>query len=326
MTSLVIIESVGGQLNLASKHAISAALEMKNNVKACILGTRSREIAEIIRKINAVNEVLILEDSIYDEGLAEPYAEAIIQLCARLNVEQKGSEITHIVAAATTFGKNILPRIAAKLNVGQVSDIIKILDSNTYQRFLYAGNVLATVQSLDPIQIVTIRASAFPEAIMSNDKNASVTAFNFDVFNEHSIFLEREQPLIDKLSLDRASVVIAGGRGLGDVVTFNRLANIATQLNAAIGATRAAVDAEFAPNELQVGQTGHIVAPKLYIAVGISGALQHLAGMKESGVIVAINKDPEAPIFEIADYGLVADVHDVLKEWEEMLKVIAPKL
>jgi electron transfer flavoprotein alpha subunit len=323
MTALVIIEYNHGILSLASQCAITAALQMAKTVKACVFGEQGTEIAQVVSKIAAVEEVYLFNHSVYNHNLAEPCADAVVQFYKQYSTlsdkEQNTDIITHIVAAATTFGKNILPRIAAKLNVSQVSDIIKVIDGNTYQRPIYAGNAIATIQSKDVLQMVTVRATAFNPAKIV-DHNAMITPLDIIAQNSYSTFIKCQSQPTERPELNHADIVISGGRGLGDAVNFNRLAKIAERLNAALGASRAAVDAGFAPNELQVGQTGQIVAPKLYIAVGISGALQHLAGMKDSKIIVAINRDPEAPIFQVADYGLVADITEVLKEWETSLE------
>lgn len=322
MIALVIVEYEQGKLNPATLSAFTAASLMAKSVKACVLGEAGDEVINILKKIEVIDEVFVLKKSNYN-FLAEPCADAMVKLYEHLTSLNEGAKqeqpISHILVAATTMGKNLLPRIAAKLNTSQISDVIKVVDKNSYQRPIYAGNALATVKSNDALQLVTIRPTAFLPAEIAQNQ-AKVTYLDIEVDNVHSVFVGSQSQPSEKPKLSTAEIVISGGRGLEDAENFARLARIAERLKAALGASRAAVDAGLAPNELQVGQTGQIVAPKLYIAVGISGALQHLAGMKDSKVIVAINKDPNAPIFQVADYGLVADIKDVLQEWEAMFE------
>jgi electron transfer flavoprotein alpha subunit len=313
MSVLLIIERDKTQLSSASLSAITAAAQWGQPIQALLAGSHCQSAIETLQSIAGVTEILVAEQDCYEHGLAEAWA-PLIQRVAQ------SQSVSHIVAAATTFGKNILPRAAALLDAAQVSDVIRILDADTYQRPIYAGNAIETVRSRSAMQVVTIRPAAFAPAAQGEKNATPVTALTFTVDQQQSTFVGMQRQTVERPDLNTAEIVIAGGRGLGDRATFERLTAIADRLHAAIGASRAAVDAGLAPNDWQVGQTGKIVAPKLYIALGISGAIQHLAGMKDSQVIVAINKDPDAPIFQIADYGLVADIPSVLDEWESMLK------
>ncbi len=245
-----------------------------------------------------------------DKGeLKNVLAESVSGLLAEL-----GSKYTHVFCAATTFGKNIMPRVAALLDVGQLSDVVSIESNDTVIRPIYAGNALARVKSSDPIKVMTIRSSAFDAISIGSETRAEIVAIDSEITNLHSEFVSAEKTESERPELPAARVVVSGGRGLGSKENFELVEKLADKLDGAIGASRAAVDAGFVSNDLQVGQTGKIVAPELYIAVGISGAIQHLAGMKDSKVIVAINSDPEAPIFQVADYGLVGDLFEILPE------------
>ncbi len=309
MSVLVVAEHHNQALRPATLNAITAALQIKSEVQVLVAGYQCQPVAEILRRVNGVKTVLVADHPSYQHLLAESLAPLILH-CA--------SSATHILAPATTFGKNVMPRVAAKLNVAQISDVIAVVDENTYRRPIYAGNALLTVKSLDPIKVMTIRATAFSPAAMANTQ-AALTSIDFVAENKQSQFVRQELHVSDRPELSSADLVISGGRGLQSKQNFERLMKIADRLGAAIGASRAAVDAGMAPNDFQVGQTGQVVAPKLYIAVGISGAIQHLAGMKDSKLIVAINKDAEAPIFQIADYGLIADINELLGQWEQVL-------
>lgn len=312
MSVLVLAEHDNQQLRPSTLSCIAAAVKLNKKIQLLIAGFECKEVAKQASQIQGMTEVLLAQHEVYQHSLAESVV-PLIQSCAQ--------SVTHIFAPATTFGKNILPRVAALLNVSQVSDIIDVVDNNTYQRPIYAGNAIATVQSNDPIQVVTVRSTAFEPATMNSGEGVPITAVDFVAENPLSSFVTTELHGGDRPELSSADIVIAGGRGLQNKENFERLMAIADRMNAAVGASRAAVDAGMAPNDFQVGQTGQVVAPKLYIAVGISGAIQHLAGMKESKVIVAINKDPDAPIFQIADYGLVDDLAKVLPEWEAELPI-----
>ena len=310
MTVLVLAEHDGEQIKPSTLSAITAASKLSKDIKILVAGFQCENVAKEIAKAEHISEVLLADNESYQHPLAERLAPLIVHL---------SESITHIIAPATTFGKNILPRAAALLDVGQVSDITEVVDQNTYRHPIYAGNAIETVKSSDALQVITVRSTAF-EMTAYGSNEATINRVEYLSDNQQSQFLSEEKHASDRPELSSADVVISGGRGLQNKETFQRLTAIADLMKAAIGASRAAVDAEFAPNDWQVGQTGQVVAPKLYIAVGISGAIQHLAGMKDSGVIVAINKDPDAPIFQIADYGLVADINEVLPEWEAALK------
>ena len=308
MTVLVLAEHDQQQLKAATYHTITAGLAL-GEVQVLLAGHQCQSLADELRTIEGVNEVLLADHAVYEHPLAESIAPLVLH-CAK--------DVTHILAPATTFGKNILPRVAALLDVSQVSDVIEVVDKQTYRRPIYAGNAIATVQSSDAVQLLTVRMTAFAAA-KGGSGQATLTPIDFVAENTLSRFVAAELHGSGRPELSSAELVISGGRGLQNKENFERLVALADRLGAAVGASRAAVDAGMAPNDFQVGQTGQVVAPKLYIAVGISGAIQHLAGMKDSKIIVAINKDPDAPIFQIADYGLVADLVDVLPEWESAL-------
>ncbi len=251
-----------------------------------------------------MSKVFLADAAQFADGLAEPIAAQMVSMA---------SGYTHLFAAATAYGKNILPRVAAKLDAAQISDISSVESADTFTRPIYAGNAIATVQSSDPIKVVTARPTNF-EPAASEGGSAKVETIAAVATGDASRFVSRDVVKLDRPELQGAKIVISGGRGIGSAENFKLLEPLADKLNAAIGASRAAVDAGYAPNDWQVGQTGKVVAPQLYIAVGISGAIQHLAGMKDSKVIVAINKDPEAPIFQIADYGLVGDLFEIVPQ------------
>ncbi|CAN7947790.1 unnamed protein product, partial [Ixodes hexagonus] len=256
-----------------------------------------------------IEGILWADHQCYEHFLAESIAPLILD-CAE--------EFNYLMAPATTFGKNILPRVAARLGVSQVSDVIEVVDEKNYRRPIYAGNAIATVCSQDEKQVITVRSTAFSPAVITTQP-VSIRKIAYTVHNSHSVFMHEELHAQDRPELSSAEIVISGGRGLQSKENFERLMKIADRLGAGIGASRAAVDAGMAPNDFQVGQTGQVIAPKLYFAVGISGAIQHLAGMRNSKVIVAINKDPDVPIFQIADYGLVGDLGEILPQWEKAL-------
>lgn len=311
MTVLVIAEHRDFQLSLSTLSTITAAAQLSEDIHVLIAGKECEKITAQVQTVALVKEIIVADHACYEHVLAESLAPLIAKIAA--------SSFTHILAPATTFGKNILPRAAALLNVGQISDITAILNSNTYQRPMYAGNAIAIVHSKDSIQCLTVRTSSFAPAAMGSKTNARIRNTDEVVTQTQSRFIRKEVHSAHRLDLSSARFIISGGRGLGDKKTFERLEKIAERLHAAFGASRAAVDAGLAPNDWQVGQTGKIVAPDIYIAVGISGAIQHLAGMKDSKIIAAINKDPEAPIFQVADFGLVAEIHEVLAEWEVLI-------
>lgn len=308
MATLVIAEHDNAQLKPATLHALAAAAELNAEIDLLIMGHQCRPVAEAATGFK-VGAVLLADAVAYEHQLAEP--------CAEL-VQSLAQGYSHIIAAATTTGKNLLPRVAALLDMGMVSDVIAIESNDTFCRPIYAGNAIATVQSLDAIKLLTVRTSAFT-AVGSSDHGAAIREVTCSGDDGGSRFVSEALASSARPELTAARVVISGGRGMGSKENFALLEQLADKLNAAIGATRAAVDAGFAANDMQVGQTGKIVAPELYIAVGLSGAIQHLAGMKDAKVIVAINKDADAPIFEIADYGLVANLFEVLPELEKLL-------
>jgi len=309
MTVLVIAEHDNAALKEVTLHAVTAARALGETVDVLVAGKGCRAVADAAAAVDGVNAVLLADDAAYEHALPENVAPLAVQLAEGYD---------HILAAASTTGKNLMPRVAALLDVAQVSDVIEIKSGDTFVRPIYAGNALATVQSTDRQKVLTIRATAFPAATAEGG-SATVQTIEALPALDTASFLSQELSRSERPELGAARVVISGGRGLGSKENFQMLERIADRLGAAIGASRAAVDAGYAPNDLQVGQTGKIVAPDLYIAVGISGAIQHLAGMKDSKVIVAINKDEEAPIFGVADYGLVADLFQALPELEEEL-------
>ena len=307
--TLVIAEHNNAELNPATLRAITAGTQLGDQVDVVVAGSGCQAVADAAAAAAGVNQVLLVEN----DALAPPTAEAVTDVVVSL-----AGNYSHIVAGATSFGKNCAPRIAAKLDVMQLSDITAIIDAETFERPIYAGNAMATVKSGDSVKVVTVRSTAFDAAAETGGAGSVVTTDCASI-EAKSQFVSHELTVSERPELTAASVVISGGRGLGSAENFEMLERVADKLGAAIGASRAAVDAGFVPNDYQVGQTGKIVAPELYIAVGISGAIQHIAGMKDSKVIVAINKDEEAPIFQVADYGLVADLFTVLPELEANL-------
>ena len=304
----MIAEHDKGVLKPETNKTITAAVKLGFDVDLLLAGDNLSAMSEQAASIAGVSNVLIADDAAYAHQLAENLADLVLSLA---------DNYSHIVASATTTGKNFMPRVAALLDVAQISEIIDVIDADTFKRPIYAGNAIATVKSLDSKKVITVRASSFDVA--QEQAPVAVTSVTGKGSVGLSEFVSEEQTESERPELTAAPVVISGGRGMQNGENFALLNGIADKLGAAIGASRAAVDAGFVPNDMQVGQTGKIVAPDLYIAVGISGAIQHLAGMKDSKVIVAINKDPDAPIFQVADYGLVADLFDVLPELESAL-------
>jgi len=302
MSILVLAEHNNRELKSASLSTIKAASEINKNIDVLVVGSSCDEVVNKLIGVLNVKKIIVVDEQQYLNPISE-YISPILVFLA--------DNYSHILAPASTFGKNIMPRVAAVLDVSQISDIIKIDNENTFVRPIYAGNALATVQSTDVIKIITVRPTSF-DPISTEGGNAEIEKLSFNIKNNNVEFIKREENKSDRPELGSARVVISGGRGLGSAENFSLLNNIADKLNAAVGASRAAVDAGYVGNDSQVGQTGKVVVPDLYIAVGISGAIQHLAGMKESKIIVAINKDEEAPIFNIADYGLHADLFEVL--------------
>ncbi len=304
MSILVLAEHNNIDIKSSTLNTISAASQIEGEIDVLVTGFQCEELSKKIAKCEKVSKVIFVDN----EKLKNPIAENIEPIV--LSVAEKYS---HIMAPATTFGKNIFPRIAVKLDLAQISDVIKIISNDTFMRPIYAGNAIATVKSNDKTKIITIRPTSFDPVETSGGSDV-VESLEFQTQNNSVEFIDREESQSERPELSTARVVISGGRGLQSAENFKLLNEIADKLNAAVGASRAAVDAGYVSNDYQVGQTGKVVVPDLYIAVGISGAIQHLAGMKESKVIVAINKDEEAPIFNVADYGLNADLFEALPQ------------
>ncbi|MPW17742.1 electron transfer flavoprotein subunit alpha/FixB family protein [Paraburkholderia sp. CNPSo 3157] len=309
MTTLVIAEHDNAQVKSSTLHTVSAAQKIAGGVHVLIAGSDARPAAEAASRIACVEKVILIDARHLADGLAENVAAQIVGLAR---------DYTHVFFPATAAGKNTAPRVAAKLDASQISDVIAIDAPDTFQRPIYAGNVIATVQTSDPVKVATIRTTAF-DAAPAEGGSASITEVTAAADTGLSTFVRREIAKCDRPDPTAARVVVSGGRGLGSAENFAILDPLAEKLGAAIGASRAAVDSGYAANDLQVGQTGKIVAPELYLAVGISGAIQHLAGMKDSKIIVAVNKDAEAPIFGVADYGLVADLFDAVPQITQSL-------
>ncbi len=309
MSVLLIAEHNNKEFKPFTLNAISAASQINEDVHVLVLGSNSDSVAKSISEVPNVKKVIHVNNSLYENYLAENYTSAIIKLA---------ESYSHIVCSANTFGKNLMPRVAALLDVSQVSDITKVIAEDTFLRPIYAGNAFATVKSTDKIKCVTIRPTSFDPAPTSGGSAEIINGDPGDA-SELSKFIKKEEIKSDRPELGTARVVVSGGRGMQSGENFKLITAVADKLNAAIGASRAAVDAGYITNDHQVGQTGKVVVPDLYIAVGISGAIQHLAGMKESKVIVAINKDGEAPIFSVADYGLEADLFEALPKFLEEL-------
>lgn len=309
MSVLVLAEHDNKTLNPATLKTVAAASRLGGDVHLLVAGHNAKAVADAAAQVAGVARVLYADSAALEHHLAENLAPLVVSVA---------SGYSHILAPATTTGKDVLPRVAALLDVAQLSDVIKIESADTFIRPIYAGNILATVQSTDKIKVMTVRTTAF-DAVAATGGSAPVESLSGAADAGLSAFVSKSEVVSERPELTAARVVISGGRGMGSGENFKLLEGIATKLNAAIGASRAAVDSGFVPNDYQVGQTGKVVAPELYIAVGISGAIQHLAGMKDSKVIVAINKDEAAPIFEIADYGLVGDLFKILPELEAAL-------
>jgi len=308
MTTLLIAEHDNNNISDSVRKAITAAKEIGETVDILVAGKDCNSVADEAAKISGVNKVLICDNEMYSKHLAEPYADLIVSLA--------GNYDTFIAPAATT-SKNYMPRVAALLDVPQVSDIISVIDNQTFEHPIYAGNAIETVKLLSEKKVITVRATAFQAS--EDQEAADIEAIDSAANPGLSEYISEELTESDRPELTSAKIIISGGRGMQSGDNFTLLETIADKLGAAVGASRAAVDAGFVPNDYQVGQTGKVVAPELYIAVGISGAIQHLAGMKDSKIIVAINKDEEAPIFQVADYGLVADLFKAIPELETAL-------
>ncbi|MBC3872793.1 electron transfer flavoprotein subunit alpha/FixB family protein [Undibacterium flavidum] len=303
MTTLVIAEHDNASLKGSTLNTITAATQCGGDVHVLVAGHNAGAAAQAAAQIAGVAKVLHADAAYFAEGLAENVAEQVLTIAPAYS---------HILAPATAYGKNILPRVAAKLDVAQISEITKIDSPDTFERPIYAGNAIATVQSTDVVKVITVRTTGFDAAATGGSAAVETLAAVAD--SGKSAFVSREVAKSDRPELTAAKVIVSGGRGMGSAEAFKVLEPLADKLGAAMGASRAAVDAGYVPNDWQVGQTGKIVAPTLYIAVGISGAIQHLAGMKDSKTIVAINKDPEAPIFSVADYGIVGDLFEIVPQ------------
>ncbi|MWJ26772.1 electron transfer flavoprotein subunit alpha/FixB family protein [Halomonas sp. ZH2S] len=312
MSILVLAEHHDGQLAAATAHVVAAAQQIQQagggDIDVLVAGEGVDAVAQAAAKLDGVAKVRVADHAVYAHQLAEPLGDLITQLAG---------DYSHVLAVASTTGKNVMPRVAALKDVSQLSEIVEVDDADTFKRPIYAGNAIATVKSADALKVITVRSTGFDA--VAEGGSAAIEAVDSVVDNTQSRFIKEELAQSDRPELGGAKVVISGGRGMGNGENFKLLDGIADKLGAAVGASRAAVDAGFVPNDMQVGQTGKIVAPDLYIAVGISGAIQHLAGMKDSKVIVAINKDEEAPIFQVADYGLVGDLFEILPELESKL-------
>ncbi|QDX20795.1 electron transfer flavoprotein subunit alpha/FixB family protein [Pandoraea pnomenusa] len=305
MSILVIAEHDNQSIKAATLNTVAAALQCGEDVHVLVAGNNAKAAADAAAQIAGVQKVLLAEAAYFGDGLAENIADEVVSIAGGY---------THILAPATAYGKNIAPRVAALLDVAQISDITKVDSADTFERPIYAGNAIATVQSADKVKVITVRSTGF-DAVSATGGSAAVESVAATPDAGVSQFVGREVTKLDRPELTSAKIIVSGGRGLGSGENYTKvLEPLADKLGAALGASRAAVDAGYVPNDYQVGQTGKIVAPQLYVAVGISGAIQHLAGMKDSKVIVAINKDPEAPIFSVADYGLVGDLFTVVPE------------
>ncbi len=301
MTALVIAEHDNASLKASTLNTVTAAAQCSNEVHILVAGHGCDAAAAAAAQIAGVAKVIVADGAQFADGLAENVAAQALALA---------KSYTHVLAPATAYGKNILPRVAACLDVGQISEITRVDAPDIFERPFYAGNAIATVQSADPVKVITVRATGFDAA--ASGGSAAIEKIDAVADFGKSAFVSRELAKSDRPELTAAKIIVSGGRGMGSAENFKILEPLADKLGAAMGASRAAVDAGYVPNDWQVGQTGKIVAPQLYVAVGISGAIQHLAGMKDSKTIVAINKDPEAPIFSVADYGLVGDLFDAV--------------
>jgi electron transfer flavoprotein alpha subunit len=309
MAILVIAEHDNASIKAATLNTVAAATKIGGDIHVLVAGSNAQAAADAAAKIAGVSKVLLADAPQLADGLAENVEGTVLTI-----VKDPAKDYSHILAPATAYGKNIAPRIAAHLDVAQISDITAVDSADTFERPIYAGNAIAIVQSSDPIKVITVRSTGF-DPVAAEGGSASVEKIEAAADAGISQFVSRELTKLDRPELTSASIIVSGGRGLGNGENYTKvLEPLADKLNAALGASRAAVDAGFVPNDYQVGQTGKIVAPQLYVAVGISGAIQHLAGMKDSKVIVAINKDAEAPIFGVADYGLVGDLFTIVPD------------
>ncbi|HAU3586251.1 TPA: electron transfer flavoprotein subunit alpha/FixB family protein [Legionella pneumophila] len=310
MSTLVLVEHNNQQLHPATRNTLSAALELGDKITLLVVGYQCRSVAEEAASLEGVHAVLHVDNPCYEHQLAEAVSDLVVSFA---------NSFSAILAPSSTYGKNILPRVAAQLDVTQISDVSKIINSDTFEHPVYAGNAIETVRVLDSLKVMTIRTTAF-DPITSSQEVCCIESIDKEFQAKGSQFVRHELSKSERPDLGSAKIVVSGGRGLQNAEKFKLIEELADTLGAAVGASRAVVDAGFAPNDYQVGQTGKVVAPMLYIAVGISGAVQHLAGMKDSKVIVAINKDADAPIFQIATYGLVGDLFELVPQLIEHLK------
>ncbi|HAU1339136.1 TPA: electron transfer flavoprotein subunit alpha/FixB family protein [Legionella pneumophila] len=310
MSTLVLVEHNNQQLHPATRNILSAALELGDKITLLVVGYQCRSVAEEAAILKGVHAVLHVDNPCYEHQLTEAVSDLVVSFA---------NSFSAILAPSSTYGKNILPRVAAQLDVTQISDVSKIINSDTFEHPVYAGNAIETVRVLDSLKVMTIRTTAF-DSITSSQEACCIESIDKEFQAKGSQFVRHELSKSERPDLGSAKIVVSGGRGLQSAEKFKLIEELADTLGAAVGASRAAVDAGFVPNDYQVGQTGKVVAPMLYIAVGISGAVQHLAGMKDSKVIVAINKDADAPIFQIATYGLVGDLFELVPQLIEQLK------
>ncbi|ADG24254.1 TPA: FAD-binding protein [Legionella pneumophila] len=310
MSTLVLVEHNNQQLHPATRNTLSAALELGDKITLLVVGYQCRSVAEEAAILKGVHAVLHVDNPCYEHQLTEAVSDLVVSFA---------NSFSAILAPSSTYGKNILPRVAAQLDVTQISDVSKIINSDTFEHPVYAGNAIETVRVLDSLKVMTIRTTAF-DSITSSQEACCIESIDKEFQAKGSQFVRHELSKSERPDLGSAKIVVSGGRGLQSAEKFKLIEELADTLGAAVGASRAAVDAGFVPNDYQVGQTGKVVAPMLYIAVGISGAVQHLAGMKDSKVIVAINKDADAPIFQIATYGLVGDLFELVPQLIEQLK------
>jgi len=309
MSILVVADHDNESIKAPTLVSVAAAQQMGGEIDVLVAGSSCAAAGDAAAKIAGVSKVLVADNAVYDHGVAENIAALVAEI---------GGKYSHVVTSTSTTGKNFMPRVAALLDVAQISDISAVVSEDTFERPIYAGNAIATVQSSDAIKVITVRGTAF-DPVAAEGGSAPIEALDSVQDTGLTTWEKEEIVQLERPELTAASIIISGGRGMQNGENFSLLESVADKLGAAIGASRAAVDAGFVPNDMQVGQTGKIVAPDLYIAVGISGAIQHLAGMKDSKVIVAINKDEDAPIFQVADYGLVADLFKAVPEMDAML-------
>jgi len=310
MRVLILVEHDNHQIHASTSQVLAAALLLDKTPTACVIGYGCQGVAESVASLKGVQSVILIDHAVYEHGLSENISQAVVAIAA---------EFEAILAAATTYGKNILPRVAALLDTAQISDVTRVINQDTFEHPIYAGHAIETVQVLDEKKILTIRTTAF-DSVTEQQPPCPIAVLSHVFEAPKTRFIEQQVSVSQRPLLTHAKIVVSGGRGLQHAENFKLIDSLADTLGAAVGASRAAVDAGFVSNDYQVGQTGQVVAPMLYFAIGISGAIQHVAGMKDSKVIVAINKDADAPIFQVADYGLVGDLFVILPQLIELLK------